>query len=328
MLVEVADRNFTDDIALFVEGYAQRALGFLKGVRPRSEDGSFRLEIAQGALPTDRQMGEAIYWGIRVRFPGIERIDVALIYDREELGRQAAPIRKYREERRLRVEAMTEENTEELCVCLECRPFSLVHTCVVKPGREPMYGSRTYASIKAAALFDSADVPWRRPSERGLPLRSVIPKGRVLDSTRGEYERSNDAYARMTNGKLWRVALHSIREHPHTSCGCFQAIAFWIGEVEGIGIMLRGSKATAPDGRTWEILANQAGGKQAPGLTGVSMRYIRSPSFLKGDGGLANTVWMDSALRDKLADVIGARQRVATEIEAPDLESLHRFTGR
>lgn len=328
VLVEIADCHFTDDIALFVEGYALRALCFLKGVRSRSEEGSFRLEIADGALPTDGQIGEAIYWGIRVRFPGIEQIGVTLTYDREALGREVESIRAYQEERRQRVEAMTEENTEELCVCLECRPFSLVHTCVATPEREPMCGSRTYASIKAAALFDSADVPWKRASERGLPMRSVIRKGRVLEAARGEYEGSNDAYARMTGGKLQRVTLHSLREHPHTSCGCFQAIAFWIVEVEGIGIMLRGSKATAPDGRTWENLANQAGGKQTPGLTGVSIRYIRSPNFLRGDGGLGNTVWMDSALRGKLADAVAIGQRVGTEVEAPDIESLRRFTGR
>ena len=326
--VEVADPRFTDDIALHVEGYALRALSFLKGVRSSLEGDIFRLEIADGAKPTDTQIAEAIYWGIRVRFPGIERIHVALIYDREMLARDAGSVKRYREDRRLRVAAMTEENTDDLCICLECRPFSLVHTCVATPGREPMCGSRTYASIKAAALFDSADVPWKRPSERGLPLRSVVPKGKVIDVSRGEYQGSNEAYARMTGGKLTRVTLHSVREHPHTSCGCFQAIAFWIDEVQGLGIMLRGSKATSPDGRTWETLANQAGGKQTPGLTGVSMRYIRSPSFLMGDGGLANTVWMDGALYAKLADAIPSGRRVATESEAPDLESLRRFTGR
>ena len=328
VLVEVADRKVTDDVALFVEGYALRALSFLQGVRARVEGGSFRLEMAEGACPTDATIGEAITCGIRLRFPGLEQIGVTLTYDREALDREAGSIRTYQEERLRRVEAMTKANTEDLCVCLECRPFSLVHTCTASPERAPMCGSRTYASIEAAALFDSADVPWKRPSERGLPLRSVIRKGKVLDAARGEYEGCNDAYARMTGGKLERVTLHSVRDHPHTSCGCFQAIAFWIHDVEGIGIMLRGSKATAPDGRTWESLANQAGGKQTPGMTGVSMRYIRSPSFLRGDGGVRNIVWMDSALQGKLADLLAPGQKVATAREASDLESLRRFIGR
>ncbi len=104
----------------------------------------------------------------------------------------------------------------------------------------------------------------------------------------------------MTHGKLQRVYLHSLREFPHTSCGCFQALAFWIESVQGIGIISRNSTAVTPDGQTWEKLANRAGGKQSPGITGVSLEYIRSKSFLRGDGGLSNVVWVDSVLYAKI----------------------------
>ncbi len=77
--------------------------------------------------------------------------------------------------------------------------------------------------------------------------------------------------------------------------------------------MSRNSTAVTPDGQTWEKLANRAGGKQSAGITGVSLEYIRSKSFLRGDGGLANVVWVDSALYSKIKDLFAPDQKVATE---------------
>ena len=328
ILVEIADEGFSDDIAQFVEGHALRALSFIKGVRARLSDDSFALEFARGATPTDGQIAEALIQGIRVRFPGLQSIGVTLIHDEAVRRREAAVVKAYMEKRRRRIDAMTEANTEEFCVCIECRTFSLVHTCIATPEREPMCASRTYASIKAAARFDSADVPWKRPSEKDLPLRSIIRKGAVIDAERGEYQGCNEAIAAMTSGQIDRVFLHSLREHPHTSCGCFQTLAFWIPEVAGIGIMLRNSKATEPGGKTWTALANSAGGKQTPGISGVSLQYIRSPTFLRGDGGLGNVVWVDSVLREKISELFAPSQKVATEKDVSDVESLRRFVGR
>ena len=328
ILVEIADDGFSDEIAQFVEGHAIKALNYIKGVRVRLSDDSFALEFAHGAIPTDGQIAEALIKGIRVRFPGLRSIGVTLIYDEAARRREAAVVRAYKEERRRRVDAMTEANTEEFCVCIECRTFSLVHTCIATPEREPMCASRTYASIKAAARFDSADVPWKRQSEKDIPLRSIIRKGAVLDAERGEYQGCNEAIAAMTSGQIDRVFLHSLRDHPHTSCGCFQTLAFWIPEVSGIGIMLRNSKATEPRGKTWSALANSAGGKQTPGISGVSLQYIRSPTFLRGDGGLGNVVWVDSALYEKISGLFAPSQKVATEKDVSDVESLRSFVGR
>jgi acetyl-CoA decarbonylase/synthase complex subunit beta len=194
------------------------------------------------------------------------------MYDESARKREAAVVRAYKEERERRIDAMTEANTEEFCVCIECRTFSLVHTCIATPEREPMCASRTYASIKAAARYDSADVPWKRRSEKDVPLRSIIRKGTVLDAERGEYQGCNEAIAAMASGQIDRVFLRSLRDHPHTSCGCFQTLAVRIPEVAGIGIMLRNSNATEPGGRTWSALANSAGGKQTPGISGASLQ--------------------------------------------------------
>lgn len=328
MLVEVSEPRFTDDIALTVEGVAIKAISFLKGIRGYESKGSLTVEAADGVTPDWAKAAEAVYWQIRLHFPRIEHMTVSVLLGSAACGRIAAGVRAYKGQRRAAVDAMTEENTDEFVVCTECRPFSLVHTCIVTPDRTPMCSARSYASIKAAALFGSPAVPYKRRSEKHVDLRVVFKKGKALDPARGEYRGANEMYHKLTHGRLRRVFLHSVRGFPHTSCGCFQVLAFWIKEVQGLGVMGRGSKAVAPNGMTWDTLANAAGGKQTDGVMGVSVAYVRSPQFLRGDGGKGNLVWADSALLEKIKDTLPPGQRVATEKDVRTMSELRAFTGR
>ncbi len=328
ILVEVAAEGLDADIAQAVERAAVKAANFLPGLRAYVERRSFHLELAPGVDLDPERLGEAIYWGIRLEYPALERITVRVILDPRVLAREAPAARAYSKERERTVAGMTEENTAEFCACTECRPFSLVHTCILTPDRIPMCAARTYVSVKAGARFGSSQVPWQRQSEKDLPMRLIFQKGRLLDAERGEYEGCNEVYRRLTGGALERVYLHSLRGYPHTSCGCFQNLAFWLEEVGGIGVMSRGSKATAPSGETWAMLANRAGGKQSPGIMGVSLPYIRSRHFLKGDGGIGNVVWVDSALHRRLQRLFRPGQRVATERDVRSMAELRAFLGR
>lgn len=325
ILIEIAEKHFTDDIALIVEKTALKSLNYISGLRASMEDQVLRLDFSNEISIDDKMIAEAIYWGIRSQYPRIKNIAVKIIYDHEELIIQAEKIEKYNNQRLSYIENMTEENTDIFCICTECRPFSLVHTCIATPQRVPMCASRTYASIKTAAYFGSSTIPWQRQSEKRIPLRSVCKKGRVIDSQKGEYEGINKVYQKMTHGKLKRVYLHSLRDFPHTSCGCFQSLAFWIDAVQGIGIISRNSTAVTPDGNTWAKLANRAGGKQSDGITGVSLEYIRSKSFLRGDGGISNVVWADSVLYEKIKDLFLPDKKVATEKDVNNTEELNTF---
>jgi len=68
------------------------------------------------------------------------------------------------------------------------------------------------------------------------------------------------------------------------------------------------------------MLANNAGGKQTDGITGVSNAYIKSKDFLRGDGGLGNVVWMDSKLYSDLSGIFKDGQYVATELNASTVD--------
>jgi len=158
----------------------------------------------------------------------------------------------------------------------------------------------------------SSGRPWRR---RGRPENccTEIPLGRTLDPLKGEYEGLNAAVAQATEGRITRVFLHSVRDFPHSSCGCFHALAWWSASMGGIGLMHRGYEGAAPDGATWNELANRAGGKQAPGITGVGVEYMRSPTFLQGDGGWKSVKWMTSKLRDEVRDAAPQAAAIPTE---------------
>jgi acetyl-CoA decarbonylase/synthase, CODH/ACS complex subunit beta len=328
VLIDLAEDRMTDDVALTIERDAIHAIRFFEGIRGYEKHGRLVIELAEGVTPDYEQIAEAIFWQVRLHYPRIKKMSVTLIADPAECRRLAPEMAKYKEKRRVIVESMNEENTEEFVACTECRPFSLVHTCIVTPDRTPMCSARSYASIKAAALFGNCGDPFKRRSDEALDLRAVFHKGATIDQMRGEYEGANAAYRTLTNGKLERVFLHSVRQFPHTSCGCFQALAFWIDEVQGLGVMGRGSNATAPNGATWDQLANSAGGKQTPGIMGVSVAYLCSRHFLAGDGGISNLVWSDSELLAKIKNVIPPDRKVATEKEATTMAQLRAFLGR
>jgi acetyl-CoA decarbonylase/synthase, CODH/ACS complex subunit beta len=327
ILVEVAAEHLSDDVALTLEKAALRAVNYIPSLHVYIEGGALWFDLAAGAELDADLIGDAIYWGLRLRFPRLRQIATHVIGDLDLLAAMAAEVRGYAAGRDARVRAMNEQNTDEFVACIECRPFSLEHTCILTPGRLPMCASRTYASVKASAYFASEDVPWMRPTESGLPMRRVFAKGALLDAERGEYAGCNQVYEELTGGRLSKVYLHSLRDYPVTSCGCFQALAFWIAEVAGIGIMRRDAQGCTPTGETWTMLANRAGGKRSPGIAGVSLDYIGRPDFLKGDGGIGNVVWVNSGLL-KLMARVAPGQKVATEQDVAMLAELAHFVGR
>ncbi len=136
--------------------------------------------------------------------------------------------------------------------------------------------------------------------------------GEASDPLRGEYPALNAFVTQATEGRMTRVFLHSVRDFPHSSCGCFAALAWWSEQLGGLCLMHRGFEGTAPDGSTWNLLANRAGGKQQPGITGVGPEYLRSPRFLQGDGGWAAVKWMTSKLQRDLVGEVPAVASIPT----------------
>jgi acetyl-CoA decarbonylase/synthase complex subunit beta/acetyl-CoA synthase len=125
-------------------------------------------------------------------------------------------------------------------------------------------------------------------------------------------------------------------EYPMTCCGCFEAIALMLPEVNGIMVVNREFAGITPSGMSFSTLAGTiGGGAQTPGFAGISKNYILSDRFLQGEGGIERLVWMPSPLKEelknrlvqKLADkgLSGFFDKIADETKATTLEELTVF---
>jgi acetyl-CoA decarbonylase/synthase complex subunit beta len=161
-----------------------------------------------------------------------------------------------------------------------------------------------------------------------------IEKGECLDAFKGEWSGANKSLRENTMGEITRVQLYTSQHkpeqdlYPHTSCGCFEAISFYIPEVDGIGIVDRGFKERTVNGLPFSTMADAtAGGRQVDGFHGLSIEYMRSPKFLQVDGGWNRIVWMPSSVKERVKDFISEDvvDKIATEKDVQTIDELRVF---
>jgi len=131
-----------------------------------------------------------------------------------------------------------------------------------------------------------------------------------------------------SGGAIEEFALHSALVKPCTSCGCFEAIVFYMPEVDGFGVVHRHFKGETPYGMKFSAIAGQcSGGKQVEGFVGIAIEYMRSPKFLQGDGGWNKIVWLPAELKERVIDAIpeDLRDKIATEKDVSSIEELQKF---
>jgi acetyl-CoA decarbonylase/synthase complex subunit beta len=131
-----------------------------------------------------------------------------------------------------------------------------------------------------------------------------------------------------TLGAIDRVWLYSAFGYPHTSCGCFEGLAFFIPEVEGLGLVFRDFQDKTVNGLAFSTMADSAaGGRQVDGFHGVSIEYLRSPKFLQADGGWNRVVWLPSTVKERVRDFIPIDlvDKIATENDVETLAQLRDF---
>jgi acetyl-CoA decarbonylase/synthase complex subunit beta len=311
VVVTIDDETLDAPAARELEGEAIGYLNMLRGVRVETAQ-PLTLALTGDAHPAE-QLAEVVRRGLRLEYPRLGPIDVTITGNQREIARLAKEAGAEWQAREDALRAYADANV--VYSCEACAPFSREHVCFAHPLRNPMCGRRWAEMLVGARYMGlSSGRPWRR---RGRPENccAVVDLGRAIDPLKGEYEALNAFVRQATNDRMQRVFLHSVREFPHSSCGCFAALAWWSDGLGGIAIMHRGFDGVAPDGSTWNLLANRAGGKQQPGITGVGLEYMRSPLFLQGDGGWKNVKWMTRKLQEELEGSIPAVTQIPTEAE-------------
>jgi acetyl-CoA decarbonylase/synthase complex subunit beta len=149
-----------------------------------------------------------------------------------------------------------------------------------------------------------------------------------LNEKAGEYSGINEMIKNSSLGEIDKIYMYSGLEYPHTSCGCFEAIAFYIPEVEGYGVVDRDYKGNAVNGLPFSTMANSTGGgNQVEGFNGISIEYMRSPRFFQYDGGWNRFVWLPSSVKERILEYIPEelRSKIATEAEVTEISELEEF---
>jgi acetyl-CoA decarbonylase/synthase complex subunit beta len=224
--------------------------------------------------------------------------------------------RKVYEKRDSKVRGLKDEDVDKFYGCVLCQSFAPKHVCTITPSRTSSCGSITWFEGRAAAKVDPKG-----------PIFDV-EKGEELDVEKGEYSGINQMSAERSNGEVTRVYLHSLFDYPHTSCGCFEAIGFYIPEVDGIGVVHRDFRGVTPFGIPFSTMAGQVGGGvQSEGFQGMALEYLRSSKYLAADGGWERTVWLPKALKERIGDDVPEelRDKIATEEDATGLDDLKAF---
>jgi len=246
----------------------------------------------------------------------IERIQITFYTGPDLIAPLYAEARRAYEERDARARGLSDEDVDIFYGCALCQSFAPSHVCIVTPQR--------YANCGAISWFDG------RAAARIDPKGAIFPieKGECLDSVKGEYTGINESAKKRSLGEVSRVYLYSAFTCPHTSCGCFEGIAFYIPEVEGFGIVMRGYRDVTVNGLPFSTMADStAGGRQVDGFHGISLEYMRSPKFLAADGGYARIVWMPAELKEQLREFIpeDIASRIATEKDVTTVDELQSF---
>ncbi|RBQ23370.1 Acetyl-CoA decarbonylase/synthase complex subunit beta 1 [Candidatus Methanobinarius endosymbioticus] len=249
-------------------------------------------------------------------FPIIEEITVTILTEEENVKQFVVDAQSIYAARDERARKLSDEDVDVFYGCLMCQSFAPTHMCVVTPDRTALCGAINWFDCRASAKMD--------------PDGSIfeIEKGEVLDDVKGEYINVNDIIAQKTQGETDRVYLHSVFEYPHTSCGCFEAVAFYIPELDGIGIVDRDFGCETPLGIPFSSMAGQcSGGKQVEGFTGLSLEYMRSPKFLQADGAYERIVWMPKEIKSSLEGFIPKEiyDKIPTDENATSINDIKNY---
>ena len=320
LLVEVAGQNLEEDLEGVLERRIHEYMNYIQGVMHLNQRYDIWIRIGKKSyakgLNSFRFIGKAIERLYRNELALIEKIQITFLTGGDEFDTNYKMAMERYETRDARARGLSDEQVDTFYGCALCQSFAPSHICVITPER--------YANCGAISWFDG------RAAARMDPEGPIFPisKEECIDALKGEYSGINTHAKKRSMGEVERVYLYSAFGYPHTSCGCFEGIAFYIPEVEGFGIVHRRFSGPTVNGLPFSTLADStAGGRQIEGFHGISLEYMRSKKFLAADGGWNTIVWMPKEIKDGLAGFIPDEiaGKIATETDVSDVAELEVF---
>lgn len=320
LYIEVAGKNIEKDLEGVIERRLHDYCNFIQGLMHINQRYDIHLRLSQASVrkgfDSFEHMGKVIMRLYKTDMPLIEEIQITFITDLEEVKKRLAEAREVYDARDARARGMKDSEADVFYGCSLCQSFAPSHVCTITPQRYANCGAISWFDGRAAARIDPKG-----------PIFAV-EKGECLDDWTGEYAGVNEMSKEKTLGEVNRVQLYTAFGYPHTSCGCFEAIAFYIPEVDGLGVVDRDFKGKTVNGLAFSTLADTtAGGTQVDGFHGLSIEYMRSPKLLQVDGGWDRLVWVPKKVKERVMDFIPeeVKNKIPTEEDVSNLEELKNY---
>ena len=320
IIVEVAGAKLEPDLEGVVERRIHEYCNYIEGFMHLNQRYDIWLRLNkksfQKGLNSFEIIGKILYRLFKSALPIIEKMQITFITNPDKVKELYGEALQIYDARDAKARGLKDEEVDKFYGCVLCQSFAPTHACIITPQRFSNCGAISWFDGRAAASIDPKG-----------PLFAV-EKGELIDSEKGEYSGVNEVVKKKSLGENTRVWLYTAFGYPHTSCGCFEGIAFYIPEVDGLGIVHRGFKGITVNGLSFSSLADStAGGRQINGFHGISIEYMRSPKFLKTDGGWNRVVWLPKEVKERVKSFIPAEvvDKIATEEEATTIDELKAF---
>jgi acetyl-CoA decarbonylase/synthase complex subunit beta len=323
LMIDVAGEKLEKDMEPVFERRMHLYANYIEGFyhMNQRDDVWMRLNkdsFAKG-LNSFEEIGKILIFLYTSEIDIIEKISITFVTDEKKVEELLANAKKIYNERDEKARGLKEEDVEEFYSCALCQSFAPTHICAITPERIANCGAINWFDGKAAYKLDPEG-----------PVQEV-KKGECIDPIRGEYTGANQLAAEKSMGAYTRVYLHSAFEYPHTSCGCFQAIWFYIPEVDAFGLVHRDFVGPSVVGVPFSTMAaDTSGGRQVEGFLGLALEYLRSAKFLQADGGIRRCVWMPKEIKERYKDAIPADlyDKIATEEDVKNVDELVAFLDK
>jgi len=320
ILIEVAGSKLDRDIEGVLERRVHYFTNYIEGVMHVNQRTDVWVRVSKRSyergMNSLKWVGRALILLFKRSLPIVEKIQVTFLTDPTKLEEHLQEAVKVYNARDERARGLTEEQVEDFYSCVLCQSFAPSHVCIITPNRMGGCGSISWFDARASSNVD--------PKGPNFPVK----KGECLDAIKGVYTGVNKIVQDRSLGAIQQISLHSIFDHPHTSCGCFESIAFYVPEADGVAIVHRDFKGPTVNGLAFSAMAGHtSGGTQNEGFLGMAIEYLRSTKFIQADGGWKRVVWMPQQIKDRVVESIPSEMRdlIATENEAKTTSELKEF---
>jgi acetyl-CoA decarbonylase/synthase, CODH/ACS complex subunit beta len=323
LMIDVAGERLEKDMEPVMERRMHLYGNYIEGFYHMNQRDDVWMRLSKEAfgkgLNSLKEIGKILIFLYTSELDVIEKIAISFVTDEKRVEELLPGAREVYKARDMRARGLKEEDVEEFYSCALCQSFAPTHICIVTPERIANCGAISWFDGKAAFKLDPEG-----PVQR-------IEKGELLDPVRVEYSGCNQIAAEKSMGTYTRVYLHSAFTYPHTSCGCFQAICYYIPEADAFGIVNRDFPGDCVIGTSFSTMAGEAsGGHQVEGYLGLALEYLRSPKFLQAEGGWKRIVWMPRVIKEMYREACpeGFFDKIATEDDAKNTDELIEFLNR